>query len=44
MGMGTNGVIQGNFHEHPHEIFGCHISWLSDIVCFEVVELFLWSC
>ena len=27
-----------------HEIFGYHISWLSDIVCFEVVELFPWSC
>ena len=21
MGMGTNGVIQGNFHEHPHEFY-----------------------
>ena len=21
MRMGTNGVIQGNFHEHPHEFY-----------------------
>ena len=29
MGMGTNGVIQGNFHEHPHEFYQMAISQYS---------------
>ena len=36
-------MITVEHYRTVHEIFGCHISWLSDIVCFEVVELFLWS-